>query len=79
MDFQKSLKVLPSFLSSCAQGHTDTGKLKANILKVRTDLDITLRESINATHSKSFATPEAKELNQKIEQIDRFLDYIQGR
>jgi hypothetical protein len=78
MDYQKSLKVLPSFLSSCAQGHTNFAQLRANIQQVRKDLDITRQEDVNATHSKSFLTPEAKEISRRITQIDRFLESIQG-
>lgn len=78
MDYQKALKVLPSFLTVCAQGHTDFGKLRTNIQKVRSDLNFSQQESINATHSKTFVSPEVKELNRKIAQIDRFLESIQG-
>jgi len=78
MDYQKSLKVLPSFLASCAQGHSNFAKLRANIQQVRNDLDITRQEGVNATHSKSFLTPEAKEISRKIAQIDRFSESIQG-
>lgn len=78
MDYRNVVKMLPSFLSSCAQGHADLGKLRANIQQVRSDLSHSLQEKIDATHSKTFMTPEVQELTRKIAQIDRFLESIRG-
>lgn len=74
MTFEKAVRILPSFVSHLAKGQTELTGLRSRVQGQIKVLTIELLEKVGETHSGSFRTAEAKEVDRKIEQLQRFLE-----
>lgn len=74
MTFEKALRILPTYVSHLAKGQTELAALRNRVSGEIKRLYMELLEEIDTMHSKSFSTAATKEINRKIEQLERFLE-----
>lgn len=78
MTFEKALRILPSFVSHVAKGQTDLESLRLRVRGELKQLHYLIFEKLRETHSGSFKTDEAKAIDLKIDQLNRFLENTGG-
>jgi hypothetical protein len=71
---EKAFRILPSCVSPTTKSSTDLATLRLRVQKDLNNLQIMLMEKINETHSGTFNTKEAKEIDRKVDQLQRFLE-----
>lgn len=76
MTFEKAKRIMPSFVSHCANGITDLHVLRARVEGEIKNYEILLLDALAETHTGSFRTSKAAELDRKHEQLTRFLEAI---
>jgi len=71
---EKAKRILPSYVMRLADGITDIHVLRHRVELEHRSLTSDLMRVLGATHSGTFSTAEAKEIDRKITQLSNFLD-----
>ena len=74
MTFEKAKRILPSCAAHCANGISDLSVLRARVEGEAKNLTMLLLETIQQTHTGAYRTAEAKAIDLKLEQLNRFLE-----
>ena len=72
MTFDKAKRILPSFVSHCANGISDLSVLRARVIGAKMNQETLLMHKLGQVPAALIS--EVKAIDLKLEQLNRFLD-----